>query len=82
MEVVVARCSGSFRRSDQGCEPPNLAERAGQGGLLDPRDPCAVQLSKVQLADLAQQRHHDIRPPQLDGEPGCREQASAAAPGR
>ena len=79
MQVVISRRSRSFRRADQRREPADVAKRACQGCLLDPRDPCPVQLSKFELVDLAQQRHHNIAPPQLDGERGGDEQASAAA---
>src|SRR5215469_8716455 len=78
MEVVVSRCSGSFRCSDQIFEPPGAAERACHGCLLNPRDPCPLQLVKVQLVDLMQQRHHNLAPPQLDSEPGSLDQATPA----
>lgn len=77
MQVVISRCSGSFRCGDQRREPPDVTQRACQGCLLDPRDSCPIQLSKLQLVDLAEHRHHNIALPQLDGEPGSGEQASA-----
>src|SRR5215469_2897729 len=81
MEVVVSRCSGSFRCSDQIFEPPDVAERACHSCLLNPGDPCPLQLVKVQLVDLVQQRYHNIAPSQLDSEPGSPEQATAAGSG-
>src|SRR5215471_13369145 len=78
MEVVVSRCSGSFRCSDQVFEPPGVAERACHRCLLNPCDPCPLQLVKVQLVDLMQQRHHNLAPSQLDREPGSPEQATPA----
>ena len=49
---------------------PLGVERARQGRLLDPCDPRAVQLAEIQLADLAAAADHEIRPPELHGQPG------------
>ncbi|MGZ6624839.1 MAG: hypothetical protein ACXVE8_04520 [Solirubrobacteraceae bacterium] len=77
MEVVVSRCSGSFRGSDKGGEPPDLAKRARQGGLLDPRDPCPLRFATVQLGDVVRQRHHDILSSQFDRQAGSTKETTA-----
>jgi hypothetical protein len=77
VQVVISGRSRPFRGRDDGPDP-RCVERARQGGLLDPGGPRPVQLTELEPPDLAQHRLHDVRPPELDCEPGGREQAPAA----
>src|SRR5829696_1014322 len=77
MQIVVARRTGMLRGGDDGHETPRV-QRAGEGGLLDKCDSCAIHLSELHLADLLEQRS-DIWSPELEGELGGSEQTMAAA---
>src|SRR5215207_4956405 len=70
--------ASTSRRCAACCRRP-LPRGGRRSGLLDPGDACAIQRPDIQLADLVEQRRHDISPPELHGEPRSGKQASATA---
>jgi hypothetical protein len=81
VQVVVPGCAGSFRCSDQRLEVLDVAQGAVGNCLLNPRQPCALQFSKVELSGLAKQRLDCSGPPQLQGKARGTEQPAATARG-
>ncbi len=79
MQVVVTGSAGSFRRGDQRPQVLDVAQWAIRNCLLNPRQPCALQLSKVELSGLTKQRRDNPRPPQLHSKARGSEQPTAPA---